>query len=191
MQRGSRLRHWSLMREISMHQRPIFLGTHSQIDDPFVEPGCLQRSRRHFGDGSGGIWVGIWAAKRSEPLLRTRADVRIARIERTSDSGQDHERRKKFLKQHVHVHVGSQVTPHTEVPVGRVKNKLIAWHPAACYVPVFRDRGHVIGTTLVYREEALEQLRDRLRTHECGLKKELREIGSLHIAVTRKDLPAE
>jgi len=71
-----------------VHEGTVLLGPRPQIDNPLVEPGCLQRPRSHFGKSTGGVG----AAQRAEAMLRSRALVGITGIERRAYSGEKQSR---------------------------------------------------------------------------------------------------
>ena len=119
--------------------------------------------------------------------MRQRTDVGVARIGRCAQARQDEEGGEVALIEHVHVCIGGEVAPATEIAIGVVIYQLPARVPAVLHQLILGGRGHVCAAGL----ERLVSLVEGLRAEECRLEHELRDVRPLHVTVARHELPAK
>lgn len=119
-ERPRRLRRRTAGHQARLHQRAVLFRPHAQVHNPLVEPRCLQRPRRHFGQRG----CRVRAAQRAEGALRLRANIRIVRIRRCTHARENQECYEVRLVEHVDVRVRSQVATHPHIPICRVEPQM-------------------------------------------------------------------
>src|SRR5271167_2240497 len=184
-----------LMSEVGLHQGTVLLRTHPQVYDPLVEPGGFEGPRSHFRDRAHGVHRAEYAAKGAEAVFRPGdaigVAVRVARVHRCANPGEDEDGDKVRLMERIHVGVSGHVATHTQEAVYRVKSQAKVRHPAVLDMLVLGGIGQKVGPTLAYGTKPLQLLGEGLRTEKRRLDQELREVGSVNGAVARDNLSTE